>query len=160
MDEIRCKAELREVEGVTRLVGVLMSYGERAQDRAEVFEPGSLSWPADGVVLNRQHSRASPILRFAPVESGGKLTVDAEIPDTTAGRDALAEIRSGLFRGLSIEFRAVKQSIVGGIRRISKAILTGAALVDAGSYSDATVEAREQVVRLAASDRHTREFLL
>ena len=45
---------------------------------------------------------------------GGKLTLDAPIPDTVAGRDALAEIRSGLFKGLSIEFRAVRQTIVGG----------------------------------------------
>ena len=42
MDEFRCAIEIREQEGVNRLVGVLMNYGERAKDRAEVFEPGSL----------------------------------------------------------------------------------------------------------------------
>ena len=101
-----------------------------------------------GIVLNRQHSRAAPILRFTPVEIEGRLTVDAEIPDTTAGRDALAEIRSGLFKGLSIEFRAVRQTIVAGVRRISEAVLTGAGLVDSGSYAAATVEVRRQARRV------------
>ena len=144
MDEIRCSIRLaEEAEGrPPRLVGVLMPYGERAQDRAEVFEPGSLSWPESGVVLRRQHERSQPILRFTPVEVEGRLTVDAPIPDTVAGRDALAEIRSGLFRGLSVEFRAVRQTIVLGVRRISEAILTAAGLVDEGSFAGAVVEAR------------------
>ena len=94
-----------------------------------------------------------------PVEVEGRLTVDAEIPDTTAGRDALAEIKGGLFRGLSIEFKAVKQSIVLGVRRISDAVLTGAALCDSPAYEGATVEARAKAER-RESDRHTREFLL
>ena len=157
-DEIRCAVEIREVEGKPRLVGILMPYGERAQDRAEVFEPGSLSWPDDGVVLRRQHVRESPIMRIVPVEVEGRLTVDAPIPDTAAGRDCASELRSGLFRGLSVEFRATAQNIVGGIRRISKAVLTGAGLVDEGSFAGATVEARAKAER--DRDRHTREFLL
>ena len=144
-DEIRCAIEVREDEGKpARLVGTLMPFGQRAKDRAELFEPGSLSWPEGGIVLNRQHVRTAPILRFSPVEVEGRLTVDAEIPDTTAGRDALAEIRSGLFKGLSIEFRAVRQTIVAGVRRISEAVLTGAGLVDSGSYEAATVEVRRR----------------
>ena len=159
MDEIRCKIEVREVEGKpARLVGVLMPYGERAKDRNEVFDRGSLKWP-DGVVLRRQHNREQPILRFTPIEVEGRLTIDAPIPDTTAGRDALAEIRSGLFKGLSVEFRSIKEGIVGGVRRIREAALVGAGLVDSPAYADATVEARAKAVR-RASDRHTREFLL
>ena len=146
MDEIRCAVEIREVEGKPpRMVGVLMPYGERAVDRAEVFEPGSLSWAEGGIVLNRQHSRQNPILRFSPTESEGRLTVDEVLPDTSAGRDAAAEIRSGLFKGLSIEFRAVRQTIVAGVRRISEAVLSGAALVDTPSYP-ATVEVRQRAV--------------
>ena len=162
MDEIRCSIEVREDDGKPRLVGTLMPYGTRAKDRAEVFEVGSLKWDeAGGIVLNRQHQRAAPILRLHPEERDGRLVVDAEIPDTTAGRDALAEIRSGLFRGLSIEFRAVKQTIVAGVRRISEAVLTGAALCDSPAYESATVEARELAeAERRASDRHVREFLL
>ena len=149
MDEIRCSLEVREVEGKPRLVGVLMPYGERAKDRAEVFERGSLTWPSEGLVLRRQHNRQQPILKFIPVEVEGKLTINAEIPSTAAGSDCVAEIRSGLLGSLSVEFRAVKQTFVGGIRRISEAILSGAGLVDEGSFSGATatVEARERVER-------------
>ena len=65
-DEIRCSVELRaddSRQGPGRLVGRIVRYGERARDRAELFEPGSLTWPADGVVLNRQHERGAPIMR-------------------------------------------------------------------------------------------------
>ena len=45
MDEIRCSIEVREDEGKPAgLVGTLMAYGERAKDRPEVFEVGSLKW--------------------------------------------------------------------------------------------------------------------
>ena len=160
MDEIRCAIEVREVEGQpARLVGVLMPYGERAKDRPEIFERGSLSWDAAGIVLRRQHNRQQPILRFTPLESNGKVTVDTEIPSTAAGTDCVAEIRSGLLGSLSVEFRAVRQSVVAGVRRISEAVLTGAGLVDSGAYESATVEARAKAVR-RASDRHTREFML
>ena len=59
-DEIRCAIALRaegEGAGPGRLVGTLLTYGERASDRAEVFEPHSLTWPDGGIVLRRQHSR-------------------------------------------------------------------------------------------------------
>ena len=162
MDEIRCSIEVREHEGVNRLVGVLMPYGERAKDRAEVFESGSLSWAEGGIILNRQHQRGSPILRFTPVEVEGRLTIDAPIPKTTAGADALAELTGPqpLFKGLSIEFRAVRQTIVSGVRRISEAVLTGAGLVDSPSYSQATVEARAKVEAAALREREALEFIL
>ena len=47
-DEIRCSIECREDEarrGPGRLVGRILTYGERAIDRAELFERGALSWP-------------------------------------------------------------------------------------------------------------------
>ena len=161
MDEIRCEIRLEEAEGKpARLIGTLMPFGQQARDRAELFEPGSLSWAEGGIILNRQHTRSAPILRFTPVEVEGRLTIDAPIPDTAAGRDALAELSGPhpLFRGLSIEFRAVRQTIVGGIRKIGSAVLTAAALVDSGSYEGATVEARAEA--LAAAEREWREFIL
>ena len=159
MDEIRCSIEVREVEGKpARLTGVIMPYGERARDRAEIFERGSLSWAAGGIVLNRMHRRDSPILRFTPIEADGKLTLDVEIPLTAAGADARAEIKSGLLTGMSVEFTAVRESVVGGIRRIASAVLSAAALVDEASYQGAVVEARAKAER--DRDRHTREFLL
>ena len=145
MTEIRCAIELRATDesGPGRLTGTLLRYGERAGDRAEVFEPGSLSWPDGGIVLRRQHDRAAPIARVVPEVRDGAVVVDVELPETRAGRDAAAEVRAGLFRGLSIEFRARRQRYVGGVRRIADALLTGAGLVDSPSYRGSAVEVRE-----------------
>ena len=145
-DEIRCSIELRADEtrqGPGRLVGRILRYGERALDRSELFEPGALSWPADGVILNRQHVRTLPIMRVVPIERDGELRIDQPIPDTLAGRDAATEIRSGLLRGLSISFQAARQSFAGGVRRIQSAAMTAVGLVDSPSY-DAPVEVRQR----------------
>ena len=68
--------------------------------------------------------------------------IDATLPDTSAGRDAAREIRDGLFRGLSVEFRATAQSYATGVRRIRAALLNGAGLVDDPSYAGSRVEVR------------------
>ena len=162
MDEIRCSIKIEDrAEGEpARLVGVLLPFNERAKDRAEFFESGSVSWPQSGLTLRRQHNRHQPILNFLPVEVEGRLTVDAPLPDTVAGRDAAAEIRGGLFKGLSIEFRAVRENFVGGVRRISEAVLTGAGLVDSPAYESATVEARALAEATAIREREAVEFIL
>ena len=90
-DEIRCAVELRSDDtrqGPGRLVGRIMTYGELATDRPELFEPGALTWPGDGVVLNRQHERGAPIMRVIPALVGDELRIDQALPDTQAGRDA------------------------------------------------------------------------
>ena len=159
MDEIRCEIRLsEEVEGKPRLIGTLMNYGERALDRPETFLPGSLRWDAGGIILNRQHERKNPILKFTPIEASGKVSIDVEVPSTVAGSDALAEVRAGLFSSLSIEFKSITETFVGGCRQISQALLTGAALCDSGAYPGAVVEARELAARRESD--HTREFLL
>ena len=148
MDELRCKIEVREDESREspgRLVGVLLRYGEVASDRKEVFEKGSLSWPESGIIINRQHSRKSPIFRVLPTVQGDSVVIDAQLPDTTAGRDIAAELRADppLFTGLSVEFRAVRQRYEKGLRRISKAVLSAAAIVDSPSFSGSNVELRQ-----------------
>ena len=143
MDEIRCAIEFRADQdrlSPGRIVGELLTEGERANDRAEVFERGSLSWAGE-IVLNRQHKRDAPIMRFEPRRDGDRIMIDAALPDTTAGRDAAQEIRGGLMRGLSIEFRAVKERFEGGVRLIAEGVLGAAALVDESSYRTA-VEVR------------------
>ena len=65
--EIRCKVELREDDtrqSPGRLTGVLLTYGERASDRPELFERGAFDLDAikasGGIVINRQHTRGAP----------------------------------------------------------------------------------------------------
>ena len=149
--ELRCTVELREDatrESPGRMVGTLLTYGERASDRPELFERGAFDLAAltasGGIVVNRQHARGAPIMRVIPELRGDALVIDQPLPDTQAGRDAAVEIRSGLMRGLSVEFQALKARMVNGVRRISEAALTAGGLVDDPSYSSARVEVRDK----------------
>ena len=155
-DEIRCAIELRADDSMAspgRLSGVLLTYGERAKNRRETFAPGALSWPANGIILRRQHNRQAPIMRAIPELRGAQVVIDAALPDTSAGRDTAAEIRGGLLAGLSVEFRATAQRYVGGQRIITAALLNGAGLVDDPEYPGSAVELR------AAQGRRRRLWL-
>ena len=145
--EIRCKVELREdatLASPGRVTGTLLRYGDAGQHGREVFLPGSLSWPDDGVVLNEQHNRQAPIIRFVPTVEGDEVRVDVELPDTQRGRDAATSVRNGTLRGLSVEFEAIRASVVSGVRRIASATLVAGGLVDDPSYSGSTVEVRDR----------------
>ena len=127
-----------------RLVGTLLTYESRARDRAEVFATGALTWPDDGIVLNEQHNRQAPIMRVVPEVRGAAVVIDAPLPDTSRGRDAATMIRNGTLRGLSVEFRALREDRIAGVRRITAARLGGAGLVDDPSYAGSTVELRHR----------------
>ena len=143
--EIRCAVEIRSDEtSPGRLVGTLLRYGDVSPSHRETFERGSLEWPADGVVLKRQHKDGDPIMRIVPIERDGAVVLDSPLPDTTAGRDAARELRDGLFTGLSVEFRALMFGHGGGLRRVKRAKLTGAGLVHNPSYPGSAVEVRER----------------
>ncbi len=143
--EIRCAIEIREDdarESPGRLVGTLVTYGERAGDRPERFAPGALSWPDGGIVLREQHNRQAPIARMLPEVQGNAVVLDSPLPDTQRGRDAGTLIRNGTFRGLSVEFRARSERQVDGMREVLKADLIGAGLVDDPSYGGSRVKVR------------------
>ena len=147
VDEIRCGIEIREDAERTspgRLYGVLIEYETRASDRSELFTNKSLNWDDDGVVLNVEHDRQQPILRFKPEVRGRELIVDELLPDTGRGRDAAVMIRNGTLRGLSVEFRAERQHRVAGVRRITQATLHGAALVGSAAYGNRLEVRRDQ----------------
>ena len=131
--------------GPGRLVGTLVEYGEQTRDgRRHVFMPGSLRWDSAGVVLNRQHQRGEPITRILPTVDGDRVVVDHTLPDTRAGRDAAAEVRSGLFRGLSVEVAVNADRHVSGRREITAADLVGVGLVDSAAFAGSTVTVHER----------------
>lgn len=128
-----------------RLTGVLMAYEAPANTRRERFARGSLRWSSAGIVVNRRHDAAAPIVRTVPRDLGDRVVIDVDLPDTTAGRDAAAEVRSGLMRGLSVEFVArAEHRDAAGVRVIDDAELRAAGLVDSPDYSRATVEVRSE----------------
>ena len=138
--------ELR-VEG-RRLSGTVMEYGEISPSHRERFEPGSLRM-ADAVHLDLFHDPE----RAVAWHPGGGLSLDnspdaltmyADLPPIPAADRALEEIRSGAVRGLSVEFRPLKEGRDGDIRVIEDAILTGIGIVRAPSYKQSSVEARRR----------------
>ena len=144
--EIRCKVECRADDSRTspgRIVGTLIEQGRIATDRREVFAPGSIKWPHNGMRLLDKHYGAQ-VMRFVPVEDGAALRIDAPLPDTALGRRVAAEIRSGARRDLSIEFFATDESAVSGVREIRSALVDAVALADSGTrvYEQARAEVR------------------
>ena len=147
MDNLVCEIRFTEDESRQspgRLVGTLLTYGEMASDRKEMFEVGALTFPEGGLWINEMHTRAAPILRAMPELRGKELVIDVPFPDTTRGRDAAAGLRSDppLFTGLSIEFHATQETVRNGIRVIQRAFVPRAGLVDVPSYSGSKVEVR------------------
>lgn len=145
-NEIRCSVEIREDktrQSPGRLTGTLIEYEKKATDRAEIFARDSLKWAEAGIVLNLSHDRKQPVIRFTPEVRANAVMVDVELPDTARGRDAATMVRNKTLRGLSVEFIPQKDGFVNGVREISQARLTGAALVDSASYGN-SVEVREQ----------------
>ena len=147
MDFLHC--ELRHEQDDTRqspgrLTGTLLTYEERAGDRAELFVSGALEWPDGGIVINEQHNRQAPIVRAVPFVDGNEVRIDAPLPNTQRGRDAATNVREGILTGLSVEFRAIKEGRRGGVREIRQAVLRGAGLVDSSSYKGSAVEVREK----------------
>ena len=146
--EIRCRVECRADESRTspgRIVGTLIEQGRVAGDRPEVFVAGAIKWPHNGMRLLREHHGAQ-IMRFAPVEDGATLRIDAQLPDTALGRKAAAEIRSGERADLSIEFHAMEEEQVSGVREVRSAIVDAVALAPTGSgvYEQARAEVRSK----------------
>ena len=145
MDPRIVRVELRaaDVGGGSpgRLVGVLLPIGRVAADRREVFTPGAVTWPHNGVRLLLEH-RGRQVMRFAPVETDGEVRIDADLPETTEGREAAELVRSGKRSALSIEFHAVDEGIVQGVREVRAAIVDAAALVPVGAYDQARAELR------------------
>ena len=141
--------EIRQAEDPSRdspgrLVGTLLTYEERAKDRPEVFVRGALTWPKEGIVINEQHNRQAPILRAIPYLDGDEVKIDTPVPNTTRGRDAVTNIREGLWTGLSVEFHSRSEGRRGPLREIRSAYLGAAALVDKSSYMGSKVEVRAE----------------
>lgn len=145
LTEIRFEADdSRQSPG--RLTGTLIRYGDVSPAHRERFANGSLSWPQNGIVINEQHNRQAPIVRAIPFLDGDAVKIDVRLPNTQRGRDAAVNVREGVLTGLSVEFRAISQSYVDGIREIREAFLPSAGLVDSPSYKDSLVQVRSKVV--------------
>ena len=138
------RGEIR-VEG-RKLTGTVMRYGEVSPSHKERFEIGSLRM-ADAVHLDLAHDRERAVAwhpggGLELRDEDGAMILSAELPPIPAADRALDEIRTGKVTGLSVEFRAVKESRSGGVRVIEDAILSGVGIVQRPSYEGSRIEAR------------------
>ena len=83
-------------------------------------------------------------MRFNPVEVDGEIRIDAALPDTPEGREAADLVRTGARAGLSIEFHAVDEGTVSGVREVRSALVDAAALVPSRAYDQARAEVRRR----------------
>ena len=144
--EFTCDIECREDvsrQSPGRIVGTLIELGRVAGDRREVFTPGSVRFPSNGVRLLAEH-RGRQVTRFEPVIDGSEIRIDHPLPDTAIGREVAAEIRGGRKRAMSIEFHALEEAQVQGVREVRGALIDAAAIVAAPAYQQARVEVRRR----------------
>ena len=155
-DTFRAAVELRDGGDGSpgRLAGVIMRYGAPGQHGREVFAPGALRWPDNGIRIDLDHASSPvrgsvqpPIMRVIPIVSGdgAEVRIDAELPDTQAARDLATLMRSDppVYSGLSVEFHARREHRDGGRRVVDDAELRGAGLTDTPAYPDTRVEVRD-----------------
>ena len=147
--------ELRDTGDGDRLEGTAITYGEIA-----VIGPGLRERFVAGVfgdlrkadvTLNFSHERSRPLARTGGgglelVDSPECLKVFADMPKTRESQDALTLVRSGVLRGLSIEFAAIRERRVERVRQVESARLSGLGLVDSPAYSGSNVQVRGQAL--------------
>ena len=132
-----------------RLYLIAIAANEPADDRREVFD-ALPEQPTEGVLIGRLHpATKAPVLRAQLEERDGALVLDVELPATQAARELAIEVRSGLLPMASIEFRALADRVVGGVRRISKSIVSAVALVPLGAFPGSVAEVRRRRRRRA-----------
>ena len=144
--EVRCALEVRADStrsGPGRIIGTVLQLGRVAGDRPEVFAPGSIRLPANGIALLLEH-RGRQFMRTRPTEDGSILRIDDTLPDTAEGREAARLIRSGERARLSVEFHSLAEARVSGVREVRSAMIDAAALVPQGAYDQARAECRNR----------------
>ena len=150
--EIRAEADGRTLAGLALPFEVETRLSARLWER---FAKGSVQ-PSGDAVLNLFHDVGRPIARepssltFEGREDG--LYMSAAIPETRDGDDALTLVRAGIATGLSVEFRALTERHVKGVRIVERATVSGLALVTRAAYPSTHVEARGAAVAALVGD--------
>ena len=138
--KLRCAVEVRETDDGPRLIGTIVQEGRAAENsRAELFTPGSIAWPEDGIAIKTRHYGPTEV-RAVPVrQQDGSINV--EVRATPAMVEAVQSGRDGL----SVEFVSLREHRTSaGVREIRRALIDGAALTDKPEYAQGVAELREK----------------
>lgn len=162
MDRLEYRAVELRSDGAT-LTGTLIPYGVPSRIGgvfSETFRPGSVRWGA-GVLANVQHGRDRPLARLGHgltlTDGPDALRASVRMPGTQLGRDTRTLVEDGVLRGLSAEFRTIREDWPRPDERvIEEAELTGLAVVDDPGHDDALIDE----VRAKITRANTPTFLL
>ena len=137
---VSAAVEIRAAEdgNPPQLFGVMVTEGRAASGgRAELFTPGSVEWPADGVGILLAHRAAPETRAAAERQPDGRITLTGEA--TPAIREAV----EGGRQYMSVEFHSLaERTTKGGVREILRAYVPDAALVDRPEYDTTAAEVR------------------
>ena len=140
-----CKLELRETDSGPTLHGVILTEGRAARGgrRAELFAPGAVIWPWDGIEIRTVHLGPTEA-RAVPVRQGSEIHVSTQATPALA-----AAIRAGKDR-MSVEFHALAETrTASGVREIEQAVITGATVTSIPEYEQTRAELRTQRRKVA-----------
>lgn len=139
-----------EVAGERILTGLAVPYGAVAilpRGRRERFEAGAARSSGEAL-LNLQHAptillaREPDGLTFEQSDAG--LRFRAVLADTQDAADAVKLVEARVIRGVSVEFRSVRERFdMSGVRSLQDALVSGLALAARPIYQGTTVEVVE-----------------
>ena len=135
------QVEIREERaGRPRLYGTMVTEGRAASGgRAELFAPGSVQWPTEGVGIQTRHHGPVEVQAQPVRQRDGRIEVRGDATD--AIRAAIAEGR----RWLSVEFVSLRERTTkAGVREVLEAFVPRAALTDSPEYDSTAAELRSR----------------
>ena len=145
-DRVAFEVEVREATRAgyePTLHGVMLTEGRAASGgRAEVFAPGSVTWPHDGVAVLTEHRGKVETHAQVVRQRDGRLTL------TARATDAIQQVVEAGRKFMSIEFRSLQERTTkGGVREVLRAFVDAAALVSAPEYDTTAAEVRSRRAR-------------
>ena len=127
-ERIAAPVEIRASDDGPRLYATIIAEGRAALTRREVFAPGAVTWPADGIAIRTVHL-GPEVARAMPERDGTEIRVSCP-----ATPEVFAAYHAGQ-RELSVEFHPLLECRTpAGVREVQQALVTGAALVKQGDY--------------------------
>lgn len=167
--------EYRQTDGGLGVVtGTVIRYGDVATLPwgTEEFKAGAFGDVESGdYIANRMHRRDQPLARSGAgltlINSTEELRGEVTLPDTSIGRDTAVEVAQRILRGLSLEFRTLKDTLdyKKDHRLIEKAELFGFGVVDRPAYPGSVASMRSwgeyrMAVGLEEQQTETRALLI
>ena len=152
------KAELRAEGGDSRVVtGVAVRYGDEARlgGFRERIARGALALPERTANLTMQHDRAMPLGILEWQDDEDALRFRVELTDGARQDQARQDVRSGLVRGASLEFKPSKEKLLetdeklGPLFEILEAQVVRLSLVDDGAYPQSAIRLRVEPMAAA-----------